>query len=89
VEELRARTNIHDALTNVAMAEAFVSQGRYAQAEEALRDAENHYRRAESDIRGQGAGLVSGRLADVRNRIDRTRRTAQARSGTLAANAGL
>ena len=88
MEDLRARTSIHEALTNIVLAGAHVAQGRYAQAEEALRDAEDHYRRATSDLRVEMAGLISGRLADVRNRIDRTRNTMRGRSGTLAATAG-
>jgi hypothetical protein len=87
VHDLRARTNIHDALTNIALAEAHVSQGRYAQADEALRDAENHCRRAATDLMDERAGLISGRLADLRNRIERTRHTMRVRSGTLAATA--
>jgi hypothetical protein len=88
MQDLSARTNIHDALTNIVLAESHVSQGRFAQAEETLRDAENHYGRAASDLRSEMAGLISGRLADVRNRIDRTRNTTRGRPGTLASTAG-
>jgi hypothetical protein len=43
MEDLRIRTELHEAWTNISLAENRLAQREYREAEDALRDAEDHY----------------------------------------------
>jgi hypothetical protein len=48
MENLMARTDIHEARANGALADAHLAQGGYEEATAAMPDAECHYKRAQS-----------------------------------------
>ena len=68
VDDLRAKTEIHEAWTNIALAGAHLSQGRFRDAGQALADAEFHYRLAQAYMTTPSA--IAGQLAQLREKID-------------------
>ncbi len=80
MENLLARTEINEALTNIVLVNAFLNAGMYREAETARLDAEQHYRLARSAVTSQKSGPVLDSLADLRIKLD------QLRSATAGGN---
>jgi hypothetical protein len=73
--DLAARTEVHDAWTNIALAEALMKAGKWNQAMDALFDAESHYRTAERLVELPASMKVkleelNKRIGTVRSRLD-------------------
>jgi hypothetical protein len=86
---LAARTEIHDAWTNIAHAKALLAQGKYKEANDALLDAQGHYQCARSVTTIEQAGSIQDKLADLKIKLDQIRSTIKIKSGTLERHAGL
>jgi hypothetical protein len=79
------RTEMHDAWTNVALADAYLAQRRYKEANEALLAAESHYSRSQSAMTVEQPDAILDQLAeDVRVRLDRIRVAIKINTGTPA-----
>jgi len=86
---LAAQTELHDAWTNVALAETLLAQGKYKDAREALLNAEHHHRRARSVITVKQPSSILDKLADLKVRLDQIRSAIKINSGTRERSAGL
>ena len=86
---LAAQTELHEAWTNVAIAEIFLAQGEYEEASEAMLDAEHHCRCARSAITIEQPGSILDKLADLKVRLDQIRSAIKINSGTLERSANL
>ena len=73
MENLMARTEIHDAWANVVLAEALMAQAKYEEAAEIIVEAEGHYRRALSATTIVQSGSIVDRLADLKVKLDQVR----------------
>lgn len=73
---LQARTEIHDARTNIALAEAYMMRNKYKEAAAALIDAERHYRGAQYALSfGKSSDSILNDLADLKGALDQLRTT--------------
>ena len=71
---------MQDAWTAVALADAYLTQGRYAEANEALLAAEGHYSRSKSAVTVEKTDAILEQLTeDVRVTLDRIRALARTR----------
>jgi hypothetical protein len=69
-----ARTEMHHAWTQVALADAYSAQRRYKEANGALLAAEGHYSRSKSAMTVEQTDAILDELTeDVRVRLDRIR----------------
>jgi hypothetical protein len=80
---LAAQTELHEAWTNVALAETRMAQGQYKDAHEAMLDAEHHYRCARSVITLAHPSPILDKLADLKVRLDQIRSAIKIHLGTL------
>jgi hypothetical protein len=82
MEDLRARTEINDAWTNLHLAEALLTGNRYAEAEAARRDAEHHYAFARSGVASELSGSTLNALEDLRVKLGQIESTIRKRTAT-------
>jgi HEPN domain-containing protein len=68
---LLTRARINDAWTSIALAEVHLSEGKYAEAREAIHDAEQHFVNAKSAV--EQAELIVDSLTDLRTRLNQVR----------------
>ena|ERR1700722_3721464 len=69
-----ARTEMHDAWTNVVLADVYIAQGKYNEANRALVSAGGHYRRSQSAVTIEQTDAILEQLTeDVRVTLDRIR----------------
>jgi hypothetical protein len=69
-----ARPEMHDAWAAVTLADVCLAQGRYKEANNALRDAECHYGRAQSAMSvGHSDAILDELAEDVRVTLDSIR----------------
>jgi hypothetical protein len=78
MENLKARTEIHDAWTNVILADGHLAEGRSQDAETAILDAERHLKSAQLAITIEKSGAVLNNLADLKIKLDQVRSAARA-----------
>ena len=86
MSDLQARTEIHEAWTNVVLANAHLARGEYDRAKGAMRDAEHHYHSAESALTLQRDATLE-KLTELRVNLDHVRDEIEAKSGTLVRHA--
>jgi hypothetical protein len=67
VENLKARMKIHDAWTNLVLADEYLAQGSYQEAGGTLHDTERLLRIAQSVITMEKSGSAWDKLTDIRN----------------------
>lgn len=87
MEDLMARTEIHDACAGVALAESLLAKGKYQDATAVMLEAEGHYRNAQSATTFAHSGSTIDRLADLRVKLDQVRSAIRRKSGTLERHA--
>jgi hypothetical protein len=79
---------MHDAWIAVALADAYLAQTRYKEANKALLDAESHYRKFQSALTAEKPDVILDQLTeDVRVRLDQIRVAIKINAGTLAKRA--
>ena len=66
MDNLRARTEIREAWTNIALADAHLMQNRSQEAKGAVFEAERHYQNARAMVTIVGAESIHERLSDLR-----------------------
>jgi hypothetical protein len=86
MEDLRARTEIHEAWTNITLAGAHITQNKFREAEGAIRDAEGHYKTAR-DFSVAMPGPILDLLADLRTKLDQIRSEIRMESATRVRSA--
>ena len=80
---LPARMEINDAWTNVVLADAYLAQRKYKEADAAIRDAELHYRKAESAVTIERSDSILDKLADIRIKLDQIRSAIKIKAGIV------
>jgi len=85
MDRLKAETEIHDAWANVVLAGIHLTQDKYADATEALSDAEFHYVAARSCITITDSGPVLDKLNELRAKLDQVGSVIGSRSAAKAA----
>jgi hypothetical protein len=83
MDNLKARTEIHDAWTNIVLADAHLARGGYKEASAAMIDAECHYRSAQSAVTIEESGSILNSLSDLKIKLDQLR-SAMARAWNRA-----
>jgi hypothetical protein len=73
VQNLKARTEIHDAWANIVLADTHLAEGKDREAGEAMLDAEHHYRCAQAIITINTSDSVLDRLAALKTKLDQVR----------------
>jgi hypothetical protein len=88
MENLLARTEIHEALANVALADAYLTQNRTQDANGAIFEADRHYRNAKSMLTILGAESIHEKLSDLRTKLNQIRHDIKNNSHMRSRRAG-
>jgi len=67
---MMARTEINDARTNIVLAEANLARGKLTEAQDAIANAERHYRNARSAVTVHQSDSILNNLTDLRIKLD-------------------
>lgn len=82
---MKARTEINDAQTNIVLAEAYLLRGEYKAATTAIFDAERHCRSARSNVTIEQSDWILQNLSALRTKLDQLQNAVKTKSAGVGA----